>query len=648
MNNSFPSDAATPRLRKKPNRRKSILILGLILVAGVIIGGILTTRVSAATLPKLKKIRGWHNDDFSSIVLQFSRKIQHDDPIIKDNNVLVRIKDVQTKLKPYRKYESLGSWVRLEKEDRDLDVTIGLPRDFKELDSYHLKRPYRLVIRLYKGKVPSEAPPNKAANESPEPQVSSNPKAIEDLEPLEESNPVPQSAALVETEAVVKEENLKPAITSPEIPKGLSEMPDQGLLTLNFYQSDIQEVLSALAMEREINIATAQDVSGSVSVHLYEVSLDEALDAITLAGGFRFKKTGGLYYVYKPKETIDPQADRIQMRIFKFKYADMDKIKEILGGIKGLRPIQIHEASKTIIVEDTPENLKKIEMIFQHWDQKPKQVLIEAKILEVTLTDDMSFGINWEALLSDVRLGTGGFSTATIPTSEPAPSPIPSTGTGLFGNIIAAAGTARQFTAAIDLLQTQTNVNTLSTPKILAIHGKPAKVQVGGQQGYRVTTTNVGVATETIEFIDTGTILDITPFVNDDGSILLEVKPEINSASLQGGIPVVSSTIVSTSLMARDGETVFIGGLIRDTKSKTREGLPCFGSIPGLGPFFGRNVQNLGKTELIVLITPTLFDGEHRPAEMEHIEKTKKIDKDFKTEPRPTHSRQWDFLSPVH
>ena len=92
------------------------------------------------------------------------------------------------------------------------------------------------------------------------------------------------------------------------------------------------------------------------------MTMDEALDAITLAGGFRYKKTGGLYYVYKPKETIDPQADRIQMRIFKLKYAEMDKIKEILSGIKGMRPIQIHEASKTIIVEDTPENLKKIEM----------------------------------------------------------------------------------------------------------------------------------------------------------------------------------------------------------------------------------------------------------------------------------------------
>ena len=98
-------------------------------------------------------------------------------------------------------------------------------------------------------------------------------------------------------------------------------LKDNQLISLNYLDVDIRKALSALAMEREINIATAKDVSGKISVHLYQVTLDEALEAITLAGGFSYHKHGDLYYVYKPKEARDPQAERLQMRIIRLKYS---------------------------------------------------------------------------------------------------------------------------------------------------------------------------------------------------------------------------------------------------------------------------------------------------------------------------------------
>jgi type II secretory pathway component GspD/PulD (secretin) len=131
---------------------------------------------------------------------------------------------------------------------------------------------------------------------------------------------------------------------------------------------------------------------------------------------------------------------------------------------------------------------------------------------------------------------------------------------------------------------------------------------VGGQQGYKVTTTNVGVATESIEFIDTGTILDITPYIDQDNNVLLNVKPTINTAKIEeGGIPVVSSTVVSTWMMARNTETVLIGGLIKEEALELQTSIPCLGDIPGLGYLFGRKSHGAGKTELVVLITPTVL-----------------------------------------
>lgn len=422
------------------------------------------------------------------------------------------------------------------------------------------------------------------------------------------------------------------------------------LMNVNFLNVDIREALSALAMEREINIATAQNVSGNISVHLYDVTLEKALNAITLAGGLNYYKQGDLYFVYKPKDTKDPQAERLQMRVYKLMYGEIEKIQEILTAFPGIRVLKIHEPSRTIVVEDTPENISKVEKIIKYWDRMPKQVLIEAKILEVTLTDDMTFGVNWEGILGNAgnaRIGTGGFSTSTLPTAEPPVSPVPLTGTGIFGNFISSVGTQRQFAMALDLLQTKTRVNTLSTPKILAVHGRPAKVLVGGQQGYKVTTTNIGVATETVQFIDTGTILEITPYIDDDNNVLLKVQPSINSAKIEQGVPVVSSTLVTTTLMARNGETVFIGGLIQDSTSKTRDMIPCLGGIPVLGAVFGRTVSNLGKTELVVLITPNILNAELIRVNHESIERVGGMEKEFKKQPSPEYERIFDFTMPV-
>ena len=432
-----------------------------------------------------------------------------------------------------------------------------------------------------------------------------------------------------------------------ESPKVFDQISDDRLMTLNFFQVDIRQLLSALAMKREINIVMSQDISGKVSLHLFQATLDEALNAITLAGGFDYMKQKTTYYIYKPKEARDPEAERLEMRVFKLQYAEIEKVQEVLDAIPGKRLIQIHEHSKTIIVEDIPENIKKVETILSFLDRAPRQVMIEAKILEVSLTDEMSMGVNWEQLLGDVRIGTGGFSTAISPAIPPAVpfSPVPGEGKGVFANVITGAGSWKQFTAALNALQTKTKVNTLSTPKILAIHGKPARVQVGGQQGYKETTLTATGAAETVKFLETGTILDITPYIDDEGSVLLNVNPSINSVTIDAatGIPTVISTAVSTWLLAKNGETAFIGGLIQDRKSRTREMIPCLGSIPGLGVLFGRTLRGTGKSELVVLITPTISDAELKRIDQEAMEKTRQIEEDFKKEPLRLHKEILDI-----
>lgn len=417
------------------------------------------------------------------------------------------------------------------------------------------------------------------------------------------------------------------SLAAPSARTHLEENPPERV-TLNVYDGEIKEIISALAIQRQLDIAMAPEVSGKISVHLHEVSLSQALKAITQAGGFHFRKSGEMYYVYKPKEGEALLDEETQIEIFRLEYAEVAKVQEILEALPGMRLVKIHEPSKTIIVEDTPANIEKVKKVLRFWDRQPKQVLIEAKILEITLTDDMRLGVDWEAVLGDGGLGTGGFSTGTLPTGGPV-SPVPSSGSGIFGNLISGAGTSHQLTAALNALQGKTRIETISTPKILAIHGKRARVQVGGKQGYKVTTTNVGVATETIQFIDTGTILEITPYVDEHGNILLNVQPSINAARIEEGIPVVNSTVVSTWLMAESGETVFIGGLIQDNETDIDNGVPCLGSIPALGLLFGQRSRGIGKSELVVLITPQIIESQAN-RNNDAIEKTQRLEKELK------------------
>jgi type II secretory pathway component GspD/PulD (secretin) len=404
----------------------------------------------------------------------------------------------------------------------------------------------------------------------------------------------------------------KPAIQESVSPGGR-------LLTLNFHQSDINEILSALAIQQHINIVTSNEVEGNVSVHLFNVTLEVALQAVAGAGGYQALKLEDVYYVYKPGKNASALSGQLRMRVFKLRFADISKIEDVLGAVPDIRMVKIHEPTRTVIVEDTAENIARIQTIIDHWDTPPRQVLIEAKILEISLTDQMTLGVNWEQVIGKTIIGTGGFSSAVLPTTGPV-SPVPPTGEGVFGNIITGAGTSHQLAVALDALRTKTRVNTLSTPKILALHGKSARVQVGGQQGYRVTTTNLGVATETIEFIDTGTILEITPYIDEKNNVLLNVKPTINTAKIEEGIPVVNSTVVSTWLMARNSETVLIGGLIQEEAVAQQSSIPCVGDIPGLGYLFGRKSHGTGKSELVVLITPTVLQDK-RPGVQGSVEK---------------------------
>jgi type II secretory pathway component GspD/PulD (secretin) len=157
----------------------------------------------------------------------------------------------------------------------------------------------------------------------------------------------------------------------------------------------------------------------------------------------------------------------------------------------------------------------------------------------------------------------------------------------------------------LSALEQDGRIRTLSSPKLLALENEEASVIVGDRRGYSVTTTINQVTTESIEFLESGVILRVTPHVDADGRIMMDIHPEVSTGVVDAsGIPSQATTEVTTRLLVDSGQTIFVGGLIKQTVTENRNGIPFLGRIPGLGLLFSSREVTSINTETIVVITP--------------------------------------------
>jgi type II secretory pathway component GspD/PulD (secretin) len=160
----------------------------------------------------------------------------------------------------------------------------------------------------------------------------------------------------------------------------------------------------------------------------------------------------------------------------------------------------------------------------------------------------------------------------------------------------------------LNALDTKGRVHTLSTPKLLALENQEASVIIGDRIGYKVTTTINQVTTESVQFLETGVILRVTPSVDAGGRVLMKIHPEVSSGSISAGVPSKKSIEVTTQLLADSGQAILIGGLIKNTSSYKRNGVPVLGDLPGIGRLFSSDEDLSLSTETVVVITPRILE----------------------------------------
>lgn len=302
----------------------------------------------------------------------------------------------------------------------------------------------------------------------------------------------------------------------------------------------------------------------------------------------------------------------LETKVFKLNYSRCEKIAEILQDVitKEVGCIKTDNRTNQLIITDYPVPLKKIEEMLFSLDEQTKEVLIDAKIVQVNLDHKTSLGIDWEYVLNKKLNVKGMFGQMMTTTGHK----------WTFGT--AQLHAANDYQAILEVLKTVGETKILSSPRLTVTNNEPAKILVGSKQVY-VTTSAIQSQTSTetaeaVNFVDVGVKLFVTPAISHDGFISMKIKPEVSSVvqsyktAAGNTIPIVETSEAETTVLLQDGATIVIAGLMKEEKAKNINKIPLLGDIPLLGYFFRNSVDEIKKTELVIFLTCRII--EQRPS----------------------------------
>jgi len=320
--------------------------------------------------------------------------------------------------------------------------------------------------------------------------------------------------------------------------------------------------------------------------------------------------------VERMKKAISEMDVLLVTEVFNLDYAKAESIKEKLEKAvsEKVGSIRFDERTNKLVVTDTPKKIEEFRKIIEAFDEKTREVMIDANIIQVTLSDKYSYGIDWAdiAKMGDVTLTFDSALTTKLSNTTP--------------NTLTVA-TAKNYTTVISLLSMYGETNVLSRPRITVNNNEEAKILVGSKEVYvtsEVTTTEGGTyhTADHVQFVDVGVRLAVTPEINREGYIKMKIKPEVSSTdatktvtltnpdgSTRTIVPYVTTSEAETTVLVKDNTTIVIGGLMKDTVTEYTDKIPLLGDIPLVGRLFSTKGKGKEKTELVIFLTPHIIEG---------------------------------------
>jgi MSHA biogenesis protein MshL len=497
------------------------------------------------------------------------------------------------------------------------------------------------------------------------------------------------------------------AALAQQLPKARAALDER--FNVAFNNVPARQFFTSIVAGTRYNMLVHPDIGGTISANLKDVTLFQALDAVRELYGYDYKVEGTQIYIkpltmqtrlFHVNYLTGARKGSSNLRVSSTSVASVGatvsgatgsngssnnpppnagglvpgedssnltttsnadfwrelkaSLEAIVGSVEGGRQVVLSPQSGVIVIRAMPEELRNVDMYLKATQLSvDRQVILEAKILEVQLNDNFQTGINWASFASIKSGHTNRISTGFIqPGGTLAPLPFnggqppnmtngsgltASSGFGLSsaataaGSMFGLAFQTANFAAMISFLESQGTVHVLSSPRIATMNNQKAVLKIGTDEFYVTgvsTTTNTtasGATTSpnvTLQPFFSGVVLDVTPQIDADGNIILHVHPSVSqvttvnkevdlgsAGSLKLPLAASSTSEMDSMVRSQDGRIVAIGGLMRQATTSDRSQVPGAGDIPVLGVLFRNTGQVIQKRELVVLIKPTIVDG---------------------------------------
>ena len=391
-------------------------------------------------------------------------------------------------------------------------------------------------------------------------------------------------------------------------------------ISVDFRNTPIEDVIRIMAEQADIDIIKSPKVSGSVTATLTDVPLEEALSNILASHEYGYVADKNLIRI-APLSEISQGAERLVNRIYRITYADITEVEKSLKKFISQRgSISANPGSSNIIVTDTERKIKAIDTFIDEIDRITPQILVEARIYDITSTDRLDLGVEWQAG-RDTSYGAAGITTVgTNPTRDRDPFI-----TGIFsGTTSETSGTSGALrlgwlNAGIDIdtiikaQENNINAKLLANPRILVLDNEKAKIKIISELPYQqLSETSNGGSIGTTEFKEVGVELEVTPHLTRDDMIRLHLKPTFSvkisdvtftTAGLEYPQPVVDKREADTTLLIKSGQTVVLGGLRKKEVNRRINKIPLLGDLPVIGVLFKFEGEDTVNSELVVFVT---------------------------------------------
>ena len=358
---------------------------------------------------------------------------------------------------------------------------------------------------------------------------------------------------------------------------------------IDFEDASVINVIQTLAKSAGFDLVLAGDQTlaqtKKATVHLKDVTAEEAIEYILRTNGFNYERKGKVLLVSSLPQDLIQTAYKAEVEVISLKYLSAAKAAELLAKIIPAAAFQAGGRANSLVVRGRESEIKEVKKLIVSIDKLAPQILIESKVVEISQSDSMKLGISY---------GNGTYKFITSKDTR-------------------RTSPAEDLISNLNALVTDGRANVVASPRIATLDNQEALINIGSRIPYAVPVSSGSSSTQwTVDYIDAGVKLKITPQLGQEGDITTFIQPEVSSISewrttAAGDFPVISTRNASATVRVKNGETIIIGGLLSESERENISRVPLLGYIPALGMLFQNKNIEKEKTEIVFLITPQVI-----------------------------------------